>query len=85
MSRVQRVFASLMALALGGALAAAAAAQAPEGARRGFGMGSSRSSLLGLLGIEQVQKELNLSDEVDAKVRELRDKLGAEIREKSAA
>jgi Spy/CpxP family protein refolding chaperone len=86
MTRVQRVFVPVMALVLGAALVAtAAAAQAPQGPRRGFGMGSSRGSLLGLLRIEQVQKDLKLSDEVAAKVTELRQKLGAEMREKFAA
>jgi Spy/CpxP family protein refolding chaperone len=84
MSRVQGVFVTLLALALGAALAAAAVAQPPQGPRRGFMMGPDRGSLLGLLRIEQVQKELKLSDEVAAKVRELRQKLGAEMREKFA-
>lgn len=84
MSRVQRVFVSSLALALGAVLFAAAAAQAAEGAQRGF-MGPSRGSLLDLLRIEQVQKDLKLSDEVAAKVTEVREKLGAEMREKFAA
>ncbi len=86
MSRVHGVAVALLALALGAALAASATAQAPEGQRgqrRGVGMG--RDSLLGLLTIEQVKEELKLSDEVAAKVTELRETLGAEMREQSAA
>ena len=85
MSRVHRVSVPLVALAVGVAMVAAAAAQAPQGPRRGFGGGTSRGSLLGLLRIEQVQKELKLSDDVGAKVAELSEKLGAERREKFAA
>jgi Spy/CpxP family protein refolding chaperone len=75
----------MVALVVGAAMVATAVAQAPQGPRRGFGMGSSRGSLLGLLRIEQVQKELKLSEEVAAKVAELREKLGTEMREKFAA
>ena len=85
MTQVRRVLVPVTVLALGAALAAAAVAQAPQGPRRGFGMGSSRGSLLGLLRIEQVQKELKLSEENVAKVTELREKLATEMREKFAA
>jgi hypothetical protein len=85
MTRVRRVFVSMMALALGAALATAAVAQAPQGAQRGFGGGLSRGSLLGLLRIDNVQEELKLSDEVVAKVTELRETLAAEMREQFAA
>ena len=85
-SRVQGVAVALLVLALGAALAASATAQAPAGQRgQGRGLGTGRDSLLGLLGIEQVQKELKLSDEVNAQVTELREKLGAEMREQLAA
>ena len=85
MTRVRRVFVPMMALALGAVLATAAVAQAPQGAQRGFGGGLSRGSLLGLLRLEQVQKELKLSEENVAKVTELREKLGAEMQEKFTA
>ncbi len=85
MTRVRRVFVPLMALALAAALATAAVAQAPQGPRRGFRGGSSRGSLLGLLRLEPVQKELKLSEENLAKVTELQEKLRAEMREKFAA
>ena len=85
MTRVRRVLVPVMALALGAALATAAVAQAPQGAQRGFGGGLSRGSLLGLLRLEQVQKELKLSEENVAKVTELREKLGAEMQEKFTA
>jgi len=85
MNRVHRVLVPLAAVLVVAAMVSAAVAQAPEGARRGFRGGSSRGSLLGLLRIEQVQKELKLSDEVATKVTELREKLGTEMREKFAA
>jgi hypothetical protein len=85
MTRVQSVLTPVMALALGAIVAVAATAQAPQGPRRGFGMGSSRDSLLGLLRIEQVRNELKLSDEETGKITELREKLGAEMREKFTA
>ncbi len=73
-----------MALVLGAGLVAAVQAQAAEGPRRGFGRGG-RSSLLGLIGREEVQKELKLSEEQTAKVREVGEKLGAEMREQYTA
>ena len=85
MTRVQRVLVPVMALVLGAALVAAARAQAPQGQRRGFGVGSSRSSLLGLIRLKQVQKELKLSEEDAAKVTDLREKLGTEMGEKLSA
>ena len=85
MTRVQSVLMPVMALALAAVVAVVATAQAPQGSRRGFGMGSSRDSLLGLLRIELVQKELKLSDEDTGKITELREKLRAEMREKSTA
>ena len=60
-------------------------AQAPEGSRRGADRGASRSSLIGLLRSEQVQKELKLTDEQLAKVREVSEALGTEMREQFAA
>jgi hypothetical protein len=85
MTRIQHVFIAVLVLAMGAALVIPVQAQAPEGSRRGFRMGSSRSSLLGLLRIEQVQKELKLSAENIAKVTEIREKLGTEMREKYTA
>lgn len=60
------------------------AAQAQERGRSGRGLGS-RSSLLGLLGIEAVQKEMKLTDEQTAKVKEIVEKLRTELREQYAA
>ncbi len=85
-SRMRGVAVALLVSALGAALAASATAQAPAGQRgQGRGSGMGRDSLLGLLQIEQVQAELKLTDEVAAKVTELRGTLGAEMREKSTA
>ena len=85
MTRVQSMLLPVMALALGAIVAVAATAQVPQGPRRGFGMGSSRDSLLGLLRIDQVRNELKLSAEETGKVTELSEKLRAERREKFAA
>ena len=82
MTRFRRVLVLMVALAVVASLISAAAAQ--EGRRQGRG-GMNRGDLLGLLGIEQVQKDLNLSDEEVAKVKELQEKLGAAMREKAAA
>ena len=79
MSQSRGVGVLLVALGLVVALTAAAVAQ---GQRRGRGMG--RDSLLGLLRIEQVQKELNLSDDAQAKVAEIQEKLGTEMRNQFA-
>lgn len=84
MTRVRRVLVLTVALVVVASLISAAAAQAPEGRRQGRA-GLNRGSLLGLLRIEQVQKDLKLDDETVAKVKELQEKLGAEMREKAAA
>jgi Spy/CpxP family protein refolding chaperone len=73
-----------MVLALGAALVAATDARAAEGSRRGFGRGG-RSSLLGLIGREEVQKELKLSEDQTAKVQKVIEKLGAEMRKQFTA
>ena len=85
MNRFRPLTVLATSLALGAAFVAAAGAQAPEGARRGFGRGPSRGSLFGLLRLEQVQKEMKLSEEQTAKVQEVVEKLGAEMREQYAA
>ncbi|HIF01165.1 MAG TPA: hypothetical protein EYG03_25325 [Planctomycetes bacterium] len=53
------------------------AAQAQQRSGRGF----SRSSLLGLLSLEQVQKEMKLSEEQMTEVQEIVKNLGTEMRE----
>jgi Spy/CpxP family protein refolding chaperone len=83
MTRVRRLMVLAGALVLGAALVAATQAQAAEGGRRGF-RGFNRGSLLGLLRMEQVQKEMKLTDEQATKVKEVVEKLGAEMREKGA-
>jgi Spy/CpxP family protein refolding chaperone len=85
MIRAGRLLVPAMALALGVALLAAAEAQAAEGVQRGPGRGLSRGSLLGLLRLEQVQKELKLSEEQTTKVGEVAEKLGAEMRKQFTA
>jgi len=81
MNQVRRLMVPAMTLAVAAALFAAAEAQAAEGSRSFSG----RGSLLGLLRLEQVQKEMKLSEEQTAKVNEFVEKLQAELREQYAA
>ncbi len=74
MTRVRSWMVIGMALLLGAAVASPAAAQA----RRGGGM---RSSLLGLLRLEAVQKELKLDEDTIGKVSEVGEKLREEMRD----
>ncbi len=76
----------LMVLALALAMTAVcySADQPQERGGPGRGLGS-RNSLLGLLGREQVQKELKLTDEETAKVKEVVEKLRGEMREQFQA
>jgi Spy/CpxP family protein refolding chaperone len=76
---------SMITMMFVAAFAATVMAQPPEGARRGAGGGLSRGTLIGLLRIEQVQKELKLSEEQLTKVGELVESLGTEMREQYAA
>ena len=85
MTRLQRLTVFSMTLVLGAAFACAAQAQAAEGSRGGSRRGFGRGSLLALLRMEQVQKEMKLSEEQTAKVNKLVEKLGAEMREQYAA
>lgn len=62
------------------AMAAGVQAQQREGGRR-----SSSRSLLGLLRMEQVQKEMKLTEEQKTKVMEVVEKLGAEMRKQMEA
>jgi len=81
MIRVRSALVSVMALVLAAAFVAAAQGQATEGARRGSGRGLSRGSLLSLIRLEQVQKELKLSAEQVAKVKKVSEDLTAQMRE----
>jgi len=76
MTRVQSLLVVVLAFALAAAFAAEAQAQ---------GRGGSRSSLLGLLAVEQVQKELKLDDEAVAKVGKLRETIRGELTEPYSA
>lgn len=82
MTRVRCSLGLTVAFVLGVAFSVAAAQAAERGARSGrggFGGASSRT-LTGLLGREEVQKELKLTDEQKEKVAEIAKKLGAEMR-----
>jgi len=80
MIRLRHALVLVMALGLAAAFVAAAQGQAAEETRRGFGRGLSRGSLLSLLRLEQVQKELRLSEEQAAKVNKVTEELTAEMR-----
>jgi Spy/CpxP family protein refolding chaperone len=73
-----------MALVLAAAFVAAQDQPAPR-ARRGFAGGMGRGGLLSLLAMEQVQKELKLSEEQLGKVKKVTEDLTAEMRKQSAA
>lgn len=84
MRRIQNVIVTILGFAIALTAAASASAQADGGQRRGAGF-MGRDSLLGLLRIEEVRKDLNLTDDVAAKVTELTEKLSTEMREQTAS
>ena len=77
MIRVRSLLVVVLTFALGAAFVTQAQAQR-------FG-GRSRGSLLGLLGIKQVQKELKLNDDAVAKVEKLHEKIREEMTEQYSA
>jgi Spy/CpxP family protein refolding chaperone len=81
MSRVRNCLVVAILFALATVSVAAAQERAP-GRQRGFV--GTRGSFLGLLSIEQVQKELKLSEDQTAKVAEIGEKLRAEMKEQYA-
>ncbi|MGB2824730.1 MAG: Spy/CpxP family protein refolding chaperone [Phycisphaerae bacterium] len=86
MIRVRTVSISAMALVLAAAFVVAQGQDQPaQRTRRGPGGGISRGSLLGLLRLEQVQKELKLSDEQLAKVKKVSEEISAEMKKQYAA
>jgi len=80
MSKIQRAFVSLMVV---GAVVVAAQGQAAQ--RQRGGGGRSRSSLLGLVSMEVVQKDLALTADQIAKVKKVTDTLNAEMRKEYTA
>ncbi|HUT13174.1 MAG TPA: hypothetical protein VMY42_21980 [Thermoguttaceae bacterium] len=82
MTRVRNWLVVAMTVLLVAALVHAAQAQAPESGRRGGGM--MRGSFLGLLSLEQVQKELKLAEDQVGKVKEIGEKLRTEMSEQFA-
>jgi len=80
MNRMQNVLIAVTVLMMGAAFVIAAEKAAPQRSRRRSRGGRSRGSLLGLLSIEQVQKELKVKDAELAKIKTISEKLRAEIR-----
>ncbi len=75
---------TVLALSLAMTAVCYSADQSQQRGGPGRGLGS-RNSLLGLLGREQIQKELKLTDEETAKVKEVVEKLRGEMREQYQA
>jgi len=73
MTKVRNWLAVAMTLLLVVVLMHAAEAQPSESGRRGGGM--MRGSFLGLVGLEQVQKELKLTEDQIARISEIGEKL----------
>lgn len=74
----------VLVAALAATAVAISTAQAQQRGRGGP-RGGSRSSILRLLGMEEVQKEIKLTDEETAKVKEVVDKLRGAMREQYGA
>ena len=90
MTRIRKVFVPAIALVLTVALVASAQAQQsaqPErtGQRPRRSRGYSRGSLLGLVALEQVQKEMKLNEEQIGKVKKIVETLRAEMRKEYGA
>lgn len=83
MIRVRCSLVLAMACVMVAALLSAAQAQAAEG-RGGFVFFGRGGSLVGLLNLEQVQKELKLNEEQVGKVKEVGQKLAEEMRQQYA-
>ena len=78
MTRLRRLTVLATVLVLVAAFTCVAQAQAAEGSRRGPRRGFGRGSLLAMLRLEQVQKEMKLNEEQTAKVNELVEKMKGE-------
>lgn len=79
MTLVRRTLALAIMVSL--CVAATGSASAQEGRRRGGRMFGSSADLMGLLRNEQVQEEIELTDEQAAKVKEFGEKLMGDMRE----
>ena len=84
MKRVRNLLVPLMAVMLVSASVAVAQGQDAGQVRRRRSMRLSRGSLLGLLSLEQVQKELKLEKDKLDKIKEIGEKLTAEMRKEYA-
>ena len=80
MTRIQNVLVSVTVLMMGAAFVIAAETEAPKKPQRRSRRGRIRSSLLGLLSIEKVQKEVKAKEDQIAKIKTISEKLRAEIR-----
>jgi Spy/CpxP family protein refolding chaperone len=87
MARVRSVLVLVVALVVEAMVISAFAAEGSGGSRRGGGrgMGGGRDSILGLLVMEQVKKELNLSEDQVAKVNAISEELRGQTRQEFAA
>jgi len=81
--RTRNVLLSMMVLMMSATFVLAAETDRPQ-RRRGSRSGRVRSSLLGLLSLEQVQKELKVTEDEVAKVKKIGEKLRDEMRKKYA-
>jgi len=79
--RMRNVLVSGMVLMMGAAFVLAAETAKPQQRRRSRGR-RMRTSLLGLLSVEQVQKELKVSDDAIAKIKKISEKLRTDMRKK---
>lgn len=83
MNRFRSLSALAVAMLVGGTVAAAFAEEGPGGPRRGGGRGMAgpRDNMLGLLAMERVKKDLNLTEDQVAKVNAISEELRGQSRQ----
>ncbi|MDP6635927.1 MAG: hypothetical protein QGG42_13590 [Phycisphaerae bacterium] len=80
MTRIRNVLVSVMVLVMGVAFVSAAEEARPRRSRGGSRSGRVRTSLLGLLSNELVQKDLKVKEDEIAKIKKINDTLRADMR-----